>query len=134
MSLAPFLAAPSVVQLHFLAVLIALVLGAWQLARPKGTPIHRLLGRVWMGVMVFASLSSFAIPATIVPLVGRFGIIHVLSLLILAFVARAIWCVRTGNIRGHRIWVKVIYFGGLIVPGVFAAIPGRLISEILGYG
>ena len=45
--------------LHLAAVLPALAIGATVLARRKGTATHRLLGRIWVGLMITAALSSF---------------------------------------------------------------------------
>ncbi|GLS46668.1 hypothetical protein [Methylobacterium brachythecii] len=46
MTLSPLADAGLVVQAHVVAALSALVLGAMQLALPKGTTRHRLLGWV----------------------------------------------------------------------------------------
>jgi uncharacterized membrane protein len=46
---------------HTLASLIALVAGAVVLVRPKGTPAHRLRGRIYVLAMVATNLTSFAI-------------------------------------------------------------------------
>ncbi len=134
MSASPFLAESSVVQLHLLAAIVAFALGAYVLFRPKGTPIHKLLGRVWMALMATIALSSLLIPASILPFAAGFSIIHVLSLWTLVSVCVAIWAARTGRIRQHRIWVGALYGGALIGAGAGALAPGRLISEIFGYG
>ena len=46
---------------HFAASLIALGAGAVVLVRPKGTPVHRLRGRVYALALVATCLTSFAI-------------------------------------------------------------------------
>ncbi|WP_119419595.1 DUF2306 domain-containing protein [Desertibaculum subflavum] len=134
MSLAPYLAETTAVQLHLAVVLLAFVLGAWVLFRAKGTPVHKRLGRIWMGLMAAASISSFFIPATLVPLYGGFGVIHLLSVWVLINIGIAVWAARTGRIRQHRIWVTATYVGALIGAGAGAMVPGRLISQMLGYG
>jgi uncharacterized membrane protein len=46
-SLQPILDAPFAIQLHFLTVVPAFFLGAWQLfASRKGSPSHRLIGKI----------------------------------------------------------------------------------------
>lgn len=134
MTLAPFGAAPAAIQLHLASAAVAFVLGTWMLLRPKGTPVHRTLGRIWMALMVAVALSSFLIPATIGRFLGPFGIIHVLSVWTLVSVSVAIWAARTGRVRHHRIWVLATYFGALVGAGAGAFAPGRLISHMLGYG
>ncbi len=133
MRLQPFLDAIAATQIHFVAVLVATVLGAWMLARPKGTLVHRATGRVWMAAMAVAALSSFAIRATILPLIGPFGIIHLLSVLVLWMIYMAIAAARAGRIRAHRKWVLGLYLGAIIGAGAGALAPGRLISRMLGY-
>lgn len=59
MILTPVTAASPVIQLHLLGALIALGLGAVQLALAKGTAPHRLLGYIWVGMMTVVALSSF---------------------------------------------------------------------------
>ncbi len=133
MNFLPFTAAPMATQIHLVSVLIAFALGIWMLVQPKGTPVHRVTGRVWMGSMVVAALSSFFIPANNLPIVGPFGIIHVLSVVVLAMVVLAILSARAGRIRAHRRFVIGLYVGAILGAGSGALVPGRMISRILGY-
>lgn len=48
MNLGPLLAESAVVQFHAFAALLALLLGAIQLAGPKGTAAHRETGYAWL--------------------------------------------------------------------------------------
>jgi uncharacterized membrane protein len=47
--------------IHTIASLIALVTGAVVLVRPKGTPVHRLRGRIYALALAATCLTSFAI-------------------------------------------------------------------------
>lgn len=132
MDFLPFTTAPLATQLHLISVLIAFALGIWMLVQPKGTPVHRVTGRVWMTSMVVAALSSFLI-TTKAPIVGPFGIIHGLSVIVLALVVLAILSARAGRIRAHRRFVIGLYAGGILGAGTGALMPGRMISRILGY-
>jgi len=134
MSVQPFLGLPPAAQLHLLAALFAFGLGTWVLAMPKGTARHRLLGRVWMGLMAAVALSSFAIPAKLLAFGAGFGVIHLLSAFVLVAVAVAIWAARTGRVRVHRRWAIGLYAGALVGAGVGALVPGRVLSQMLGYG
>lgn len=58
--------------LHLLAALTAMGAGTYVLLNPKGTPAHRLMGRVYVVAMVVLLLTAFGIYA----LFGRFGVIH----------------------------------------------------------
>lgn len=133
MTVEPFTNASVAVQIHLVSVLGLAALGAWTLMRPKGTPAHRATGRVWMVLMVVAALSSFLIPATVLPVVGPFGAIHGLSVVVLAMVAAAIWAARAGRIRAHRRFVVGLYVGAILGAGAGALVPGRMLSRILGY-
>jgi uncharacterized membrane protein len=46
---------------HLLLSLIALAAGAIVLVRPKGTPVHRLRGRIYVIALVLTCATSFAI-------------------------------------------------------------------------
>ena len=133
MTLEPFAAAPLVIQVHVIAVLGAAALGIWMFAQPKGTSVHRATGRAWMALMVAAALSSLLMPATLLRFAGPFGIIHLLSILVLGMVAAAIWAARAGRIRAHRRFVIGLYVGAILGAGAGALVPGRMISRILGY-
>ena len=39
--------------------IIAVILGSIQFSMKKGGPIHKLLGRTWVGIMMFVAISSF---------------------------------------------------------------------------
>ncbi len=51
---------PPLILSHFLATLVALPLGLVQLVAPKGTPVHRWLGRIYVPVMLVALLTALA--------------------------------------------------------------------------
>ena len=129
MQLAPFLAAPTLVQLHAAAGLSAFGLGLWQLAMPKGTWPHRRLGWAWVGLMLGLALSSFGIT-------GRWGAghlswIHGLSFLVLLLLPLAVLHVRRGRVAGHRRLMLALFFGALVVTGAFTLMPGRLMARIV---
>ena len=79
MNITPVLNASVVIQLHLPAALLALGLGAVQLAAAKGTASHRRLGYLWASVMAVVAISSFFIFE--LRLWGPFSPIHLLSLL-----------------------------------------------------
>jgi uncharacterized membrane protein len=56
MSLAPLLDAAPAIPIHAFAAMTGFVLGAGQLAAPKGTLPHRTLGWIWVGLMVCGAL------------------------------------------------------------------------------
>ena len=114
---------------HLASILPAFLIGTFLLLRSKGTPIHRLLGKIYMSLMLFTALVTLFMPAEIGPrLFNHFGFIHLLSLLVLYSVPTAYFAARKGNIKVHKSNMQNLYFGGLILAGLFTLLPGRLIN------
>lgn len=114
--------------IHLAAVLPAIVLGAAQLLRPKGTRPHRILGWIWVLAMAVAAVSSFWIFG--INSGGKFSAIHLLSVWVLVSLASAIWFIRRGNVRAHK-YFMVGTLAGLIAAGLGALAPGRLLAQLL---
>tara|TARA_R110000787_G_scaffold137458_27_gene250896 strand:+ start:6247 stop:6606 length:360 start_codon:yes stop_codon:yes gene_type:complete len=115
--------------LHLVTAVLAVSLGAINLAADKGTTRHRIIGWCWISLMTVTALSSFRIQE-INP--GSFSWIHGLSLLTLASMACALIAIRRGNVRLHAIFM-INTFAGAFIAGIFALLPGRFISEMIGY-
>ena len=127
MSLAPLLNAPAVVQAHAAAAFLALALGLTVLALRKGTHLHRRIGTVWAALMLAVAVSSFFI-TLVTP--GSFSGIHLLSLVTVIAVPRAIIARRRGNIRGHAIGM-IMTFVGLLIAGAFTLLPFRIMNRVV---
>lgn len=109
--------------IHIGTVLPALPLGAWVLLRRKGGRLHRLLGRVWAGMMVTTAVSSFWLG-------GEFSFIHIFSVMTLISVPLAIFWIRRGDVERHQRTMTYLYVG-LVVAGAFSFAPGRLLATSL---
>ena len=96
---------PPPIAVHLAAATLSVILGVAVLVLEKGTARHRLLGRIWAMAMFVTALSSFGI-RVLNP--GHFSWTHALSLLTLVSLARAIWAIRRGNVRGHRAAMREI--------------------------
>lgn len=129
MNLAPLLDAPLAIQIHVAAVIPAALLGPYMFWARKGTPVHWLLGKVWLGLMVVAALSSFFIH-TINFFLGL-SPIHLLSAYVLYGSWQAIATARAHRIREHKLNVIGMYVGGIVVAGGFTLLPGRLMHEVV---
>ena len=129
MSLAPLLAAPSIVQLHAAGAMAALAIGGAQFLAPKGTVPHRVLGYAWVGLMALVALSSFGI--TGVGGAGRWSWIHLVSLYTLGALCLAVWQARQGRIRAHRYSMIGLYLGALVITGAFTLLPGRRMGAVV---
>lgn len=128
MNLAPLLDAPLAIQVHVATVIPAALIGPYMFWARKGTPAHRLIGKVWLGLMVVAALSSFFIH-TLSLFVG-FSPIHLLSVYVLYGSWKAIAAARAHRIREHKLNVIGMYMGGILVAGGFTLLPGRLLHEV----
>jgi uncharacterized membrane protein len=132
MNFAPFSSQSIAVQFHIVAAILALALGIAMLIRRKGTRRHKTLGRVWAVLMLGVAISSFWIAGLTGP--GRFSVIHLLSVFTVAMLVLAVWAIRSGRVRMHRFAMIGIFAGGLVGAGAGALAPGRLVSQMLGYG
>lgn len=103
----------------------ALVIGALTFALPKGTPAHKLFGRLWVGLMVATSLISFGIQRS-----GEFSAIHILSVIALAGVSAAVVAAIRGNVHSHRRGMLAAYIC-LVVAGAFTLLPNRLLGSLV---
>lgn len=128
MTLEPLLHATIAIQIHVAAVVPAALLGAYLLLRPKGTPRHRLLGKIWLCLMVITALSSFFIHQ--INLFYGFSPIHLLSVYTLFGCWGAIVNARNHNIEAHKRIVRFLYFGGIVGAGIFAFLPSRIMNKV----
>jgi uncharacterized membrane protein len=128
MSLAPLLDASPVIQVHAFAAMGAFVLGALQLAAPKGTLPHRTIGWIWVVLMLTVAVSSFWIHE--IRLVGPFSPIHLLSILTLMTLPLAVLAARRHRVVAHRKAMISIFFGALVIAGLFTFMPGRIMYQV----
>ncbi len=115
------------IQIHLLAVVLALGAGAVQLVGPKGTPAHRLIGWTWSIAMMAAAVSSFFI-RTIFD--GSFSPIHLLSVATIVTLPAALFAAHRHQVKAHAGAMTSIYLGGMVVAGTFAFLPGRLLWQV----
>ena len=129
MSLAPLLDAAPAIPLHAFAAMAAFVLGAIQLAAPKGTLPHRTLGWIWVILMVIVAASSFWIHQ--LRLVGPWSPIHLLSIFSLVMLLLGVMAARRHNVRSHKFTMIGIFFGALVIAGLFTFVPGRIMHAVV---
>ena len=131
MNLEPILTAPLAVQLHLVTVVPAFAIGTWLLFfSTKGTPRHRRFGKVYLTLMAATALAALSIRSfsgwsvDVGPL--RLGLLHLFVPLTAHGVYGALATIRAGDIAGHRAAMRGLYFGGLIIAGLLAFMPGRV--------
>lgn len=128
MTLAPLFAAPPVIQIHALAAIAAFAIGLVQLAAPKGTVPHRLVGWSWATLMVIVAASSLFIH--VLRIWGKWSPIHLLSLLVLVTVPLAVRHARRHDVRRHRNAMTALFMGALVIAGAFTFMPGRIMHAV----
>ncbi|MFK4507440.1 DUF2306 domain-containing protein [Bradyrhizobium daqingense] len=129
MNLTPLLDAAPAIPLHAFAAMGAFVLGIIQLTAPKGTLPHRALGWVWVVLMLVVALSSFWIHE--IRLVGPWSPIHLLSIFALVMLVLGVTAARAHNVRRHKITMTSIFFGALVIAGLFTFMPGRIMHAVV---
>lgn len=129
MSLGPLLSAPPPIPWHAFAALAALVIGGAQLALPKGTTRHRVMGNAWAALMLVIAISSFWIQQ--IRLIGPFSPIHILSIIVLITLPLAVWHAHVHRVAKHRRVMISLYVFALIGAGVFTLLPGRIMHAVV---
>ena len=114
---------------HAIAAMLAVILGAIQLMREKGTAGHKAQGWAWMLLMLYVSVSSFFISE--IQLWGAFSPIHLLSIWTIISIGGAIYFARVGDIARHKLTMQLLYVLALIVTGLFTLWPGRVMHQVL---
>ena len=128
MTFDPILSGGSFIHVHLAAALGALAAGTWMIVAPKGTAVHRAVGRIFMVLMLVAAISTVGITGLNN---GKFSGIHLLSILTLVMVPYGWFMARRGNILAHRMTMIGLYVGGLWVPGLLAFLPGRVLHQAM---
>ena len=129
MSLAPLLDAPPAIELHAFGAMTAFALGVVQLSAPKGTLPHRTIGWIWVTLMAVVSLSSFWIHQ--LRLWGPWSPIHLLSIFTLAMLPLAVWAAHRHAVDRHRHAMTGLFFGALVIAGLFTLMPGRIMNKVV---
>ncbi|PHR22784.1 MAG: hypothetical protein COA37_11235 [Hoeflea sp.] len=129
MTLEPLITASPAIQFHVLAVVPAAIIGGIMLLGRKGTPAHRIVGRVWIVLMLIAALSSFFIHT--IRMWSAFSPIHLLSVLTLFGAIAVVWSARRRDFTNHQRAVKSLYFGAIGIAGGFSFLPGRIMHEVV---
>lgn len=117
-----FTQASLAIQIHMLVAIGAFFLGAYVLLRRKGTKAHKMAGRVFGLLMIATAITAIFIRNLND---GSFSWIHIFVPITFIGLYQVITSIRKGNVKRHRRHVLNMYFGALIIPGLFAFMPGR---------
>ena len=129
MTLGPLLQASLSIQIHAFSAMGALFMGAIQLAAPKGTLPHRIVGSVWVCLMLIVSISAFFIHQLRVW--GPWSPIHLPAIFTLAGLPVAVWRAHKHDVVRHRRSMLGLFVGALVIAGLFTLLPGRIMHTVV---
>ena len=116
-----------IIILHAIAASLSLLLGAFQLLRPKkGDRFHRMVGRTWVVCMYTVCMSSFFIQGV----ADGFSWLHGLSLFTTLTVSLGLYSAIKGNIAAHKANMIGSYFGSVGAFVGVVAVPTRRIPQL----
>ena len=116
------------IPVHAMVAMAAIIIGGLQLSLKKGTSLHKFMGRVWVGLMLIVSFTSFFIHE--LNLFGKYSPIHLLSIWVIICVVLGIYFARIGNIKRHKIFMVWTYWLALVLTGLFTFYPDRVMNII----
>lgn len=118
---------PVAVKVHLAFAISALFLGGVMMASRKGARFHRTAGWIWVTMMMTVAISSLFVTG----LNGaHWSWIHALSLFTIVSLPAGVWAARTHQVKPHRRTMMGVFYGGLIIAGLFTFIPGRVMYQI----
>ncbi|MDQ0466200.1 putative membrane protein [Caulobacter ginsengisoli] len=120
-------AQPLVVQAHVGAAVTAIVIGGVLMTARKGVTFHRTLGWIWAAAMGTTAVVSLFITG----LNGDYwSFIHLFSGWTLIMLPLALLAARGHRIGIHRRTMMGLFYGGLIINGFIAFLPGRVMWRL----
>jgi len=118
--------------MHLGTIAPAFLMATFMMVTKKGTEVHKLIGRIYMVLMLFTAMVTLLMSAQVGPrLFNHFGFIHLLSVLVLYCVPSAYLAIKNCNVKRHKWSMIGLYIGGLIVAGGFTLMPGRMLGNVL---
>ena len=129
MTLTPLFQASLSIQLHVFAAMGAFALGTVQIVAPKGTPPHRIIGSIWIVLMAVVCVTAFFIHQ--LRIWGPWSPIHLLAVFTLVMLPIAVWRAHRHDVKRHRRAMLALFFGALVIAGVFTLLPGRIMHAVV---
>lgn len=120
-------ASPAII-IHTLCAFGALGVGIMMWVRRKGTPSHKIIGRIFALLMAITAFSALFIRHLND---GNFSWIHLFVPLTFFALWEAFYYIRKGNLKKHMNAVKGLFFGALLIPGILSFLPGRMMWQML---
>jgi uncharacterized membrane protein len=120
-------AQPLVVKAHVLAAVSAILIGGVLMTARKGVTFHRTLGWIWASAMGLTAGASLFITG----LNGdSWSFIHLFTGWTLIMLPLALIAAKTHKVGVHRRTMMGLFYGGLIINGFIAFLPGRVMWRL----
>ena len=117
--------------LHLATILPAFVLGTLSFILKKGTVTHKIIGLIYMILLILTAFITLFMPSFIGPhLFNHFGWIHLFSFLTIYTVPTAYTAIKKGDVRRHKIKMIGLYVGAILIAGAFTFVPGRYMHTL----
>jgi uncharacterized membrane protein len=117
---------------HLGTIVPAAAIGGLLLAFGKGTPFHRMMGKIYMALMLLTAFITLFMSAEVGPtLLNHFGFIHLFSVLVIVTVPRAYIAAKNHNVQSHKYSMLGMYVGAVLLAGSFTLMPGRYLHGLL---
>ena len=129
MTLEPLINSTIPISHHTVAGVLASLVGAAKLWLTKGTVLHRRLGYVWVGLIVFVALTGFFIFETEVAPPFNY-LSKPLSALVLVMLWWGTRLARAGKIKEHRQMMIQLFWLTMVI-GLLTIQPGRIVHQML---
>lgn len=117
----PHLRQPALI-IHLATAIPAVPLGAYVLLARKGGARHRLLGKLWLALMLVTAIAALFLRQVNH---GQLSWIHAFVLLNLVSVPRVYLSARRGDLAKHRAIIAWFYIGSGLLAGFAAFLPHR---------
>ncbi len=125
--LALLAAQPLVIKLHIAGAVAALLIGAMLMTLRKGVAFHRTAGWLWVGAMSLVAGSSIFITG----INGdHWSFSHLFTGWTLIALPIAVIAARRHVVKTHRRFMMGLFYGGLVISGFIAFIPGRTMWNV----
>lgn len=119
---------PLAIQIHLLAALTALVLGAVLMAVRKGQVFHRTAGWMWVGLVSLTAGSSIFITSLNR---GQWSLLHLFTAWTLIILPVGVFWAKRREVRRHRRAMMGLFYGGFALNLFIAFIPGRTLWSMV---
>jgi uncharacterized membrane protein len=121
-----------IIWVHVGTIAAAFVLGIVLLAGPKGRLPHRVLGWIWASLLVVTGIDTLFIHTPGVgPQLFGFSPLHAFSIWALIGAPLGVYYARRHNVARHRMTMTSVFLGALVIAGVFAFLPGRIMHSVV---